>query len=180
VADNSSPGFLTKRILSIVLAITSIFVTAAISQEKADFSSIDALIRALYTSLTFPEGQKPDLDRFRSLFIPEAPFIRITKDGVNKWNCDGFIGSFTERIQTGTLKSFQESEIFRKTNAYGSIAQVFSTYKKGINTKDPASFVCGINSLQFYFDGQRWWIISIAWEDERPDNPISKEYLGKI
>ena len=33
----------------------------------------------------------------------------------------------------------------------------------------------GVNSVQLYWDGVRWWIASATWDDERPDNPIPAE-----
>lgn len=146
---------------------------------QSNVSSIDAIIKTVYESITFREGEKPDLDRFRSLFITNALFIRITPDGVNKMDLGAFISSFSNRIDTGAMKSFSESEISRKTHSYGSIAQVWSTYKKGINTEDPVSFGRGINSIQLFNDGKRWWITSILWQDETNDNPIPEKYLHK-
>jgi hypothetical protein len=35
----------------------------------------------------------------------------------------------------------------------------------------------GINSIELFWDGKRWWIASAVWDDERPDNPIPREYL---
>ncbi len=145
--------------------------------DQSDVSSIDAIIKTVYESITFREGEEPDLDRFRSLFIANASFIRINPDGVNKMDLDGFISSFSNRINTGAMKSFSETEISRKTHSYGSIAQVWSTYKKGINTEDPVSSGRGINSIQLFNDGKRWWISSILWQDETSDNPIPEKYL---
>lgn len=145
--------------------------------DQADVSSIDAIVKAIYESITFREGEKPNLERLRSLFTPKAPFIRITPDAVNKMDLDSFLSSFSERIKTGAMKSFYEGEISRKTHTFGSIAQVFTTYNKGINTEDPKSDVRGINSIQLFHDGQRWWISSISWQDETEDNPIPQEYL---
>ena len=147
------------------------------SVDQADVSSIDAIVKALYESITFQEGETPNLERSRSLFNPKAPFIRITPDAVNKMDLDSFLSSFSERIKTGAMKSFYEGEISTKTHAFGSIAQVFTTYNKGINTKDPKSMVRGINSIQLFHDGQRWWISSILWQDETEDNPIPQKYL---
>lgn len=147
------------------------------SVDQADFFSIDAIVKALYVSITFREGEKPNLERLRSLFNPNAPFIRITPDAVNKMDLDSFLSSFSERTKTGAMKSFYEGEISRKTHIFGSIAQVFTTYKKGINTKNPKSMVRGINSIQLFHDGQRWWISSILWQDETEDNPIPQKYL---
>jgi len=145
--------------------------------DQADVSSIDSIVKAIYESISFRKGEKPNLGRLRSLFTPKAPFIRITPDAVNKMDLDSFISSFSERIKTGTMKSFYEGEISRKTLSFGSIAQVFTTYSKGINIEDPKSAVRGINSIQLFHDGQRWWICSILWQDETEESPIPQKYL---
>ncbi len=54
---------------------------------------------------------------------------------------------------------------------------VFSTYESRRALSDPAPFARGINSIQLWFDGRRWWIVTIYWEGERPDNPIPASYL---
>ncbi len=147
------------------------------SIASADGLSIDGLLDALYGSITFSEGEVPDMKRFKSLFIPNAPFIRITPDGPNTMDLESFVSSFKERVRSNALKSFYEAEIARKTHLFGGIAQVFSTYKKGMNTDDPESLGRGINSLQLFHDGKRWWVCCITWEDESPDNPIPEKYL---
>ncbi len=149
------------------------------SSITGDTDSIDAIVKAVYESITFPEGEEPDMERFRRLFAPRASFIRITPEGLVKTDTEGFISSFKERIRSGTLTSFSEAEISRRTNVYAHIAQVFSAYKKIINPHDRSNPVRGINSLQLYHDGERWWISTITWEDEQNDNPIPDEYLKK-
>jgi pimeloyl-ACP methyl ester carboxylesterase len=151
--------------------------TPSLIVNPNDVSSVDSLIDALYESITFPSGQEPNLERFRSLFTPEAPFVRVTPDGPRTMDLEGFISSFADRVQSGTLKSFYEAELARKTHAYAGIAQVFSTYQKGMNTEESRSLGRGINSLQLFYDGDRWWVCSITWEDESPGNPIPTEYL---
>jgi hypothetical protein len=37
----------------------------------------------------------------------------------------------------------------------------------------------GINSIQLWNDGKRWWIVNIFWQSETPDNPIPEKYLSK-
>lgn len=145
------------------------------NQEDAD--SIDSIVKAIYENITFTEGQKPNMERFRSLFRPKAQFIRITPDAVFEMDLDTFIASFIERIESGQLRSFFEAEILRKTNAYDRIAQVFSTYQKGMNTNAPESLIRGINSIQLYHDGKQWWVSSILWQDKEKDNPIPLDDL---
>ena len=145
--------------------------------DQADVSSVEAVVRAIYEAISFREGEEPSMSRFRSLFNSNAQFIRISQDGVDTMDVESFTASFRERVKTGALKSFYEAELSRQTLAFGSIAQIFSTYHKRMNTEDPAGLIRGINSLQLYYDGQRWWIISILWEDERGGNLIPPEYL---
>ncbi len=35
----------------------------------------------------------------------------------------------------------------------------------------------GINSFQLWHDGDRWWVVSIFWENESAENPIPDKYL---
>jgi hypothetical protein len=37
----------------------------------------------------------------------------------------------------------------------------------------------GVNSIQLWNDGRRWWVVSIFWENESTANPIPAEYLRK-
>jgi hypothetical protein len=68
----------------------------------------------------------------------------------------------------------EEREIHRVTKRFGNIAHVFSTYEL---RRAGAPAGRGINSIQLFWDGERWWIASAVWDDERKDNPIPREYL---
>lgn len=71
---------------------------------------------------------------------------------------------------------FDEREIHRVTQRFGNIAHVFSTYETRAKPGGPI-LGRGINSIELFWDGKRWWIASAIWDDERPGNPIPKEYL---
>ena len=134
-------------------------------------------MKAFYESITFPEGKGPDWVRYKSLFASSAvPCNRTTPGAELVTNLEGFLDNFSGRIRSGVIKSFYEAEISRTTETYGRLAQVFSAYEKGMNTTDPAKFVRGVNSLHLTFRDGRWWIVSIAWEDETPGNPLPAKY----
>jgi hypothetical protein len=73
-------------------------------------------------------------------------------------------------------RGFYEKEIHRVTNRFGPIAQVFSTYEWKTTADGPVGGR-GINSIELYFDGRRWWISSAMWTCETPANPIPRQYL---
>jgi hypothetical protein len=68
-------------------------------------------------------------------------------------------------------EGFQEAELARRTERYGSIAQAFSSYQS-FRRGETQPFTRGINSIQLFWDGTRWWVLSIFWDSERPSNPL--------
>jgi hypothetical protein len=87
---------------------------------------------------------------------------------------DAFIKGFTEYVSGG---GFFEKDLARRTERFGNIAHVFSTYESRHSASDPKPFARGINSFQLLNDGKRWWIVTIYWEEESPNNPIPTKYL---
>jgi len=71
---------------------------------------------------------------------------------------------------------FFEREVHRVTRSYGNIAQVFSTYEERRTPDGPVNGR-GVNALQLFWDGKRWWVASAIWFDEDPAHPIPPEYL---
>jgi len=148
--------------------------------RQPDVQSIEGLIKAFYECISFAEGKSPDWDRFRPLFASAAsPCIRMAADSGTVMDREGFIAFFGGRIKKGTLKSFVENEIGRTAEVYGNLAQVFSTYEKRMNLDDPGKPMRGINGFQLFFRNGRWWISSVAWQDEIPDRPIPQKYLKR-
>src|SRR6185436_3593432 len=149
--------------------------------NASDVASMDSIIAALYDVISGPAGKKRDWDRFRSLFIPGARLIPTGK------RQSGEIGSRVTTVDdyaTANNKfleenGFFEKEISRRTESFGNIAHVFSTYESKHKAEDPKPFARGINSIQLMNDGKRWWIVTVFWQGEGPDNPLPEKYLKK-
>ena len=98
------------------------------------------------------------------------------KEGVKvfrKGDVESYIlnsGAFFEK------SAFYETELGRRVNQFGNIAQVFSAYQftleKGGEVK-----ARGINSIQLIKDQGRWWIANIHWDSETDSEKIPIEYL---
>ena len=149
--------------------------------RPADVATIDAIVYAVYDVISGPAGQARDWDRFRSLFLPEGRLVSTGKgaDGAARYRAltpDQYAtgsGPTLERI------GFTEKEVARRTESFGNIAHAFSTYESAFTGQDGQPGTArGINSIQLYNDGSRWWILSIFWDSERPDNPIPPKYLS--
>jgi hypothetical protein len=155
---------------------------AAHPAAPADVSSVDAILRSLYDVISGPGGQKRDWDRFRSLFYEGARLIPATRtpEGVSRARVLDVEGYVTRASANTSQQGFFEKEIARRADQFGSIAQVFSTYESRRAADDGKPFARGINSIQLYFDGTRYWIITILWDAERADNPLPAKYLETV
>ncbi len=147
--------------------------------RPTDVASRDAIVAALYDSISGPAGER-DWARFRALFIPEAQLIATFKKK------DGTLGYKAMTVQEygdGAGKYFKdhgfyEREISRKVEAFASITHIFSTYESR-EKPDAKPFERGINSIQLFNDGSRWWIVDVYWTGETPENSIPERYLSK-
>ena len=150
--------------------------------NPADVESIEAILTALYASISGDAGVKRDWNRFYSLFIPGA---RLIPTGGNATTgVRGHRVLTPEEYQAGNgvaLENggFHEVEIKHHIDRYGHVAQVFSSYEARRKASDEKPFMRGINSIQLWFDGKRWWVVTIFWEAESPANPLPAEYATK-
>lgn len=145
-----------------------------------DVESIDAIMRAIYDVISGPAGQKRDWDRFRSLMAPGARLIPTGRradgtGGMRVWTAEEYIQTAGPQLETS---GFFEREIGRKLERYGNVVHLMSAYDSKRTLNDPAPFARGVNSFQLFFDGKRWWVVTIFWEQETPANPIPATLLN--
>jgi hypothetical protein len=135
-----------------------------------DVNSIDSILIAVYDVISGPAGER-DWNRFRSLFIPGA---RLTSAQKNK---DGsFFVEDVEGYAQGAgnyfkTHGFYERSIVNRVERFGNVVQVFSSYESR-NAPNEKPFARGVNSIQLFTDGSRWWVVSILWDEETPANPL--------
>ncbi|WIG94798.1 nuclear transport factor 2 family protein [Myxococcus sp. SDU36] len=147
-----------------------------------DVRSIDSLIAALYDVISGPAGQARDWQRFRSLFHPGAQMIPIRrpKDGkgpaATPFTPDDYATSASVAF---AKRGFFEKETRRQVSGYGDLVQVLSAYETREAADGPV-MATGVNSLQLVFDGRRWWILNIAWTDDKAAGvPVPKDFTRK-
>ena len=152
------------------------------SADPADVESIDAIIAATYDVISGPAGKKRDWERERSLFWSGARLIPTAtvpgKTDVDLaplvLDIEGYIARVEPLFER---EGFYEKEIARRVEQFGRIAHVWSTYESRHNPNDAEPFMRGINSIQLFNDGNRWWILSIYWQHESSQHPLPEKYL---
>jgi hypothetical protein len=171
--------------IAITLFLLGTGVASAQGAPSKEAASVDAVVSELYASVSHAPGTAPDFDRLRRIFHssgklvpPKAPdaadFRPMTVDQFSE-RIEKFIADRKARGEP--LSGFFEREIARRTDCFGNVCHVFSTYESRHASTDPKPFERGINSIQLVNDGNRWWIASVVWEAERPGKPIPAVYL---
>ncbi len=149
-----------------------------IEANPADVSTIDGIVKAFYEVISGGKGVARQWSRDKTLYMPDVRFVAMSEQNgkirASVMNHNQYVNNTNEFLVT---EGFQEREINRVVRRFGNIAHVFSTYE--FSTEGGKEKGRGVNSIQLFWDGARWWISAVSWDEERPNNPIPKEFLPK-
>lgn len=150
--------------------------------KPADVESIEAIVASVYDVISGPAGKARDWDRFRSLFVPDARLMPVRpgkpEPGSHNDIAPFGVEDYIQRSSPAMLQSgFAERGIANRVEAFGNIAHVWSTYESRHAPTDPQPYARGINSITLIKDGNRYWVVQILWDSERPGSPIPEKYL---
>ena len=178
------------RIILLALALTGLGVTPASAQirplaaaDPADVATPQAVVDALYETVTRVPGEPWDVSRALSLFLPGAHLIANTEQRGGEFVVHSPV-EFWNLVEGSTQvggpddKGFEEAELSNVIHRYGDVAQVFSTYRKGWWGEEE-DLGRGINAIQLVWHAGRWWVSSIVWDEEVGGGPIPAEDLGE-
>ena len=148
--------------------------------EPVDLTSTTSIVAALYRTISGPAGAARDWNLERQLLHPGARLMptRPGPDGrglIDVFDLDGYIAS---RSPIFAADAVYEVEIGRQEWRFGHIAHVVSAYELRRAPQGPA-YLRGVNSIQLFNDGKRWWILSIYLQHESAEAPLPEKYLQR-
>jgi hypothetical protein len=151
---------------------------ATVAARPEDVATLDGILGAFYDVISGPAGQPRQWARDRSLYVPGVQFVSLATDSTGAIHAAVMDHqTYVDRTDAVLVRrGFFEREIHRTTQRFGNIVHVFSTYDMRERADGPV-IGRGVNSVELFWDGARWWIASAQWDDERPGNPIPPEYL---
>jgi hypothetical protein len=176
--QNSGRWFYAVLACLLASGLAAAQTNAGTNARPEDVSSPSAVVRASYVAISGPPGQVLNLDRFRSLFLPQAQLVSVNvKDGQGVARAMT-LQEFTDMVISRIGKDGHiEHEISQRVEVYGNIANVWSSYESRKTPDDP-QVTRGINSIQLMNDGKRWWISGAQWQHETAETPIPAKYLA--
>lgn len=156
--------------------VSDMKIQSNIRVDSNDVATVDGILAALYGSISFRLGGGADYDRLRALWIPEGRLLLPKRTGTDSTSVT--VEEFIERCKVTFAsdffrgKGFRETETKRQEHRFGNILHVFSAYVGVISDPEERVIGRGINSIQFHWEDDRWWIVSMVWDDERQGNPM--------
>ncbi len=162
--------------IGVVRAQKKVHVDRPIIEARAeDVSTIEGIVTASYETISGGVGVPRQWGRDRTLFDPNSRSVAIhvdAKTGAIKTE-SMTEQDFADRSDASVVKEgFTERELKHVIKRYGNVATVLSSYEGSTSGK---VIERGVNIFQLYFDGKRWWILSMVWDEERPGNSIPEE-----
>ena len=144
-----------------------------------DHDSPEQPLAELYRLISGPADQERDWEAVKALFLAGARIRMelVEEDGSVRrldWTVDEFAKEAAKHYRQG---GFWEKEIARRTERYGNIAHIFSTYESRAGEPESEPIARGINSVQVLCREGRWLIAGIIFHMEQAGLPIPEKYL---
>jgi hypothetical protein len=143
-----------------------------------DVSTIEGIVKASYETISGGVGVPRQWGRDRTLFAQSVRYISIGKDkaGAMKVQTSDYQEYLDESDDFLVKQGFTETELGRKIERFGNVATVLSSYEGKVQSTGKV-VTRGVNIFSLYYDGKRWWIQTMLWDEEGPGNPIPAELL---
>ena len=154
------------------------------TEKAVDYSknvaTVNNVIKSLYHSISGEKEEERNWKLFNFLFHSDAKLITAGRNNERAFQVKTM--STSDYIKTSgkwmEANGFIEKEISRKSEIYGRMAHVFSTYEAYNSKTDEEPSFRGINSIQLVNDGERWYILNLYWTQENWMYPIPAKYLN--
>ena len=140
--------------------------------------AIDYITEDFYESLSFQDGELPDLETVQDLFYADGVLINNSFGKPVTFTAASFVQALEAQIAAGTLLQFMQRELYSKTEIFGKVAQRLSVYEYSFADHEINNLPRGINYIQFVLVDDSWRITSMAWSDENENHQIPAEYLS--
>jgi len=140
--------------------------------------AIDYITEDFYESLSFQDGELPDLETVSGLFYADGLLVNNSFGKPVTFTTETFVQALESQIVAGTLLQFMQRELYSKTEVFGKVAQRLSVYEYSFVDHEIENLPRGINYIQFILVDDSWKITSMAWSDENENYQIPGEYLS--
>lgn len=145
----------------------------------ATYSTVDELLAALYGAVSGPAGPR-SFPGDPPLFHAAARLTRTlpTSDQRAQAKAMSPAEYLKDTAPFFAGQDFWEVEIGRRFDRFGNIAHVLSVYEARLRPDEARPERRGVNSIQLFHDGVRWWIMNMIWDNEREGLQVPPDWYA--
>lgn len=163
---------------TLLFAALSLGLASTAQAGPEDWESPEAIVHALYETISADAGAKRDWDRYRALLLDGARLSVAMDSSIGS----GIMGMDSEELITQTESAyaatgFHEIPLVTKVEQHGLLASVMSSFEIRLRPSDQEPLMRGLNHFQLLNDGERWWIVSNVGTVETPTSPLPEAFL---
>jgi Putative lumazine-binding len=161
-----------------VFGLAAILVAPPLCAQSAapaaEARSVEQVVRDVYDLVSWKDGNTPDWDVVRDVFIPQAIVVLRYPPALQVMSVDEFLLDwlrFEDQLAERGADGFTEKVVSAHTTEFGDIAHVHVVYESSIpDSGRPARPGVDLWSL-IRMDG-RWKVVSVVNELPREDLPV--------
>ncbi|MFC0046733.1 nuclear transport factor 2 family protein [Rheinheimera tilapiae] len=141
-----------------LLALMALMTNAHAAESQTQ--QLETAVSGLWQAMSHAPGVAADIAALQPLFHPDAVVAGARPGGALSQQSGA---AFLQSLSQVSAKGFYECEIGREVRLYGQFATVLSLVEsRGAPTQKDADFT-GINSLQWYHNGEKWQLLSLYY-----------------
>jgi hypothetical protein len=164
-------------VLAMAATLAGALVGSAMAQAPDSGCALPADPEGIAAAIDAAISGPADKDRacMKALLIPEARmmFVSLGADGAPSYRLET-LDEWIARVKARGHAMLEEKQLKFRTERYGNIAHLWSSYALNIDGKQVAR---GINSIQAIKETGGWRVTGIMVQAESAAAPLPKEYL---
>ncbi|BDX06159.1 hypothetical protein [Planctobacterium marinum] len=159
----------TSLLFSLVLSAQCFSQASAAAQ----FPTPESALVALWNGMSHEPGKASDIESLSALFHPEAKIFGVSSAKGKPELLASDKSEFISLLSEANEQGFFECEIARKVDVYDRFASAYSVVESRFMQSEIAPQFTGVNSIQLFKGNDGWQIISLCYQVEVDDLPIS-------
>lgn len=144
--------------------VGSVLAAQAITPDQSaerQTQQLETAVSKLWSAMSHAPVMPADTASLQALFHPDA-IVTGARPGTGKLHQQSG-SAVLQALQQVSTKGFYECEIGREVRIYGAFATVLSLVESRTDPTQKHADVTGINSLQWYHNGDKWQLISLYY-----------------
>lgn len=161
-----------KNMILVGLVLSGLGLSgAAVATTDSQTQQLDMAVSRIWQAMSHAPGVAADVAALKPLFHPDAVVAGARPGGTLRQQSGG---AFLQSLQQSRPKGFYECEIGREVRWYGQFATVLSLVESRPDPTQKQADFTGINSLQWYFDGDKWQLIALYYYLEQKPGELQQ------